>query len=79
MSESVQSQVDFIEARIREVLNLIDVLKRAVCLAELPQVLSGDLELKTTIQNNKTVSNNHENALVELENYKLKNLHHINH
>ena len=79
MNESPQSQVDIIEVKLKEVLNLIDVLKRAICIAELPQVLSDDLELRTTISKNEKVSEKHEIALIKIENYNISDLHHVKH
>ena len=77
MSGTVQQQIDFIEASIKEVLDLIDILKRTYCIQELPNALSGDSNLKILIDENADVSQNHENSLVDIENFKLKDLHHI--
>jgi len=79
MSESPQSQVDIIEAKIKEVLNLIDVLKRTVCIAELPHALADDLDLRITINKNEKVSEKHETTLVDIENYDVSHLHHHHH
>lgn len=76
MNESPQSQVDIIEVKLKEVLNLIDVLKRAICIAELPQALADDLELRTTISKNEKVSEKHEQALIKIENFDFSDLHH---
>ena len=77
MSGTVQQQIDFIEASIKEVLDLIDILKRTYCIQELPNALSSDNDLKILIDENVDVSQNHENSLVDIENFKLKDLHHI--
>jgi hypothetical protein len=75
-TETVQQQIDFIESKIKEVLGLIDILKRTYCIEELPNALSSDNDLKILIDKNTDVSQNHEQALVDIENFKLKYLHH---
>jgi hypothetical protein len=42
----------------------------------LPNALSSDNDLKILIDKNTDVSQNHEQALVDIENFKLKYLHH---
>ena len=75
--QSPETQVDIIEAKIKEMLTLIDVLKRTVCLIKLPKVISSDDELKELIEANVETSENHETALVDIENFQLKNLRHF--
>ncbi len=77
MSETVQQQIDFIEVKVKEILQFIDTLKRTYCIEELPHAISSNNELKLLIEDNVDVSQNHENALVDIENFQLKNLHHI--
>jgi hypothetical protein len=75
----INIQIDIVEVKMKEILNLIDILKRAACVQELPEVLADDLELKMTIKTNEKVSENHGQTLVDIENYKFVNLHHIKH
>ena len=79
MSETIQSQIDILEAKIKEILILIDILKRDVCIAKLPIALSNDLELRVTIDTNEKVFKSHEQALIKIENYDVSNLHHNKH
>ena len=78
-NETIQSQIDIIEVKLKEVLSLIDVLKRTYCINELPHALSDDLELRVTIDTNEKVSKSHEQALMIIENYDVSNLHHNKH
>ena len=75
-TKTIQQQIDFIEFKIKEDLDLIDILKRSYCIHELPIALSGDDDLKKLIDKNVKVSQNHENALIDIENFKLNDLHH---
>ena len=77
MTETVQQQIDFIETKVKEVLKLIDILKRTYCNEELPQVITNDIELKKLFEDNADVCLNHSNALVGIKNYELTDLHHI--
>ena len=78
-NETIPSQIDILEAKIKEVLSLIDVLKRTYCIAKLPIALSDDLELRDTIDTNEKVFKSHEQALMIIENYDVSNLHHNKH
>ena len=79
MPETIQYQIDYLEVKVREILDLIDILKRTYCISELPTVLADDLELRITINTNEKVSNNHEIALANIENFDIENLHHHHH
>ena len=76
MNESIPSQIDTIELKLREIISLIDILKRTACIADLPEILSDDLELRITIHTNEKVSKEHETTLVDIENYDISHLHH---
>ena len=58
---SIPMQIDIIELKLREIISLIDILKRTACIAELPQVLADELELRITINTNENVSKEHSN------------------
>ena len=75
-TKTIQQQIDFIEFKIKEELDLIYILKRNYCIHKLPIALSGDDDLKKLIDKNVKVSQNHENALIDIENFKLNDLHH---
>ena len=93
MTDTVQQQIDFLESQVKEIfklnniscletklkeiLQLIDTLKRTYCMNELPNALTSDENIKILIEENVVVSQNHESALVDIENFELKNLHHI--
>ncbi len=74
-TETVQFQIDFVETKLKDLLILIDILKRTYCVEELPQALTDDKDLQLLINGNIDVSHNHENALVGIENFDLKDLH----
>ena len=79
MPETVQYQIDYLEVKVREILDLIDILKRTFCVSELPQVLADELELRITINTNEQVAKTHEQALINIENFDIENLHHHHH
>ena len=79
MNESIPSQIDTIELKLREIISLIDILKRTACVNELPQVLADELELRITINTNAQVAKTHEQALINIENFDIENLHHHHH
>ena len=79
MPETVQYQIDYLEVKVREIITLIDILKRTACIAELPHALADDLELRITINTNEQVAKTHEQALINIENYDISHLHHHHH